>query len=51
MEESIQSTHSLCPACLRKIPANKISNGKNIYLEKTGGVPIHMKSGDNSAEI
>ncbi len=35
MKEIIGKTKSLCPTCLKVIPALKVSNGQNIFLEKT----------------
>jgi uncharacterized radical SAM superfamily Fe-S cluster-containing enzyme len=35
MEKLLGNTYSLCSICLSKVPARKISDGKNIYLEKT----------------
>jgi len=33
--EIIGETLSLCPECLSRIPAKRVSNGGNVYLEKT----------------
>ena len=41
MSEIIGETESLCPECLKVIPAVKIAENDNIYLEKT--CPEHGK--------
>lgn len=41
MKEVLGETQSLCPVCLGKIPARKISEGNSIYLEKA--CPDHGK--------
>jgi len=38
-EQLISETESLCPECLRKIPARRISREGNVYLQKT--CPYH----------
>lgn len=35
MSEIIGETLSLCPECLSRIPAKRVDNGGNVYLEKT----------------
>ena len=35
MQTVLGETESLCPICLRVIPAVKISDGENVYLEKS----------------
>lgn len=34
MDELLGETHSLCSVCLSKVPARRLSDGRNIYLEK-----------------
>ncbi|HTZ19149.1 MAG TPA: radical SAM protein [Dissulfurispiraceae bacterium] len=34
-EEIIALTESICPACLTRIPARRIAEGENVYLDKT----------------
>ncbi|MDD4369453.1 MAG: radical SAM protein, partial [Oscillospiraceae bacterium] len=47
MRKVIRQTYSVCPVCLRRIPAAHVSDGHNqVYLEKT--CPQH---GDFSAII
>ncbi len=41
MSEKIGETHSLCPHCLKTIPAVKLAEDDNIFLEKT--CPDHGK--------
>jgi len=43
MEEKIGETESLCPECLKVIPAMKIAENDNIYLEKTCPEHGHFK--------
>ena len=35
MSERLGSTWSLCPVCMRKIPAEKVAEEGDVYLEKT----------------
>jgi len=35
MSEKIGETHALCPECLKTIPAVKVTDGDNVYIEKT----------------
>ncbi|MBW1829735.1 MAG: radical SAM protein [Deltaproteobacteria bacterium] len=35
MKEVIGKTKSLCPACLKVIPASKVAEGQDVYLEKS----------------
>ena len=35
MNESLGETHSLCPVCLTRIPARRVVDNDNVYLEKT----------------
>ena len=35
MNEIISETKSLCPTCLKVIPAVKVAQGRDVYLEKT----------------
>lgn len=35
MKKFLGETQSLCPACLRRIPASKVGEDGNVYLEKT----------------
>ena len=41
MSELLRETESLCPECLSRIPARRISEDGNIYLEKS--CPEHGK--------
>ena len=35
MSKHIGKTYSLCPECLKRIPAKKVAENNNVYLEKT----------------
>lgn len=35
MSAVVQETESVCPECLRRIPAAKVADGSDVYLEKT----------------
>jgi uncharacterized radical SAM superfamily Fe-S cluster-containing enzyme len=35
MKEVLGETRSLCPTCLRVIPATKVADGQDVFLEKT----------------
>jgi hypothetical protein len=35
MKEVIAETKSLCPSCLKVIPASKVAEGQDVYLEKS----------------
>ena len=43
MSELIGETESLCPECLKVIPAKKIAENDNVYLEKTCPEHGHYK--------
>ena len=55
MLEDTQTTRSLCPHCLREIPAFKVIEGKDVFIEKTCPQHGHFKTiiwrGDPSYDL